>query len=390
MPGVFRLPGFIHPKLNPGNMLRTRSHEKLAMLRRPTSPGICVPFAGVSSHTEPIPSGGRGRCIPACGAASDFFMLVLSIHIPSAIHCGDSFHNSKFSCLVVLFPMSGPTKSPAAGLRPSHSLGVPAAAVATAGRFCFLHKLKVARTPERWTTPFRGRVFLRFFCSAVGGVNKIQTDAACPLNSLFCVKLRHEFSRISASVFSATTPTRKVGRSIKSKRHPFISKCYTPLRRTIRCGGGSGHRKTTFTGAAVHEIRTEYSRFVGGVTNAAPVFLLPLHGVSALSPQRTVYSGSSLAVTHHTWVAHETSTPVAASLSEKLCHSSKVWVSKLDLTSGSAAASHSAARLRLAHPLTSACRRKDFINVSSFPTPERWFHATVVPWSVFSCKSTYL
>lgn len=29
-------------------MTRTRSHEKLALLRRPASPGMCVPFAGVS------------------------------------------------------------------------------------------------------------------------------------------------------------------------------------------------------------------------------------------------------------------------------------------------------------------------------------------------------
>lgn len=134
-------------------MSRTSSHETITLSRRPASPGMCVPFAGVSTHTEPIPPGGRGRRIPACGAASDFFMPVLSIHTPSVIHCGVSFHSNNFGFLLVeLFPMSGRsvTSRPAAGLRPLHPLiSIPDAAHAATDRIVVRHKMKFSRTPER-------------------------------------------------------------------------------------------------------------------------------------------------------------------------------------------------------------------------------------------------
>lgn len=157
-------------------MSRNRNHETITMSRRPASPGMCVPFAGVSSHTEPIPSGGRGRRIPACGAASVFSTSsmtadvaphrpgapshgsafvrprILSIHKSSASHCGVSFHSNNFGFLLVeLFPTSwgSATSRPAAGLRPLHSLGVPFAAFAANENSVFWHRFKVARTPER-------------------------------------------------------------------------------------------------------------------------------------------------------------------------------------------------------------------------------------------------
>lgn len=143
-------------------MSRTRSHEKLAMLWRPASPGMCVPFAGVSSPTEPIPSGGRGRRIPACGAAFVFFMPVPSIHTPSAIHCGVSFHSNSLNFWIVLVATSGrsATSRPAAGLRPLHPLiSIPDAAHSATVRIVVRHKMKFSRTPERWTHTVPGTGF---------------------------------------------------------------------------------------------------------------------------------------------------------------------------------------------------------------------------------------
>ena len=71
---------------------------------------------------------------------------------PSARHCGVNSHSNNLDFLVVnLFPASGrsATSRPAAGLRPSHSLGVQFAAFAANESSVFWHRFKVARTPER-------------------------------------------------------------------------------------------------------------------------------------------------------------------------------------------------------------------------------------------------
>lgn len=141
-------------------MSHNRSHEKLAMLRRPASPGMCVPYAGFSSHTESIPSGGRGRRIPACGAASVFFMPGLSFHTPSASHSGVRIHNSKSWLVVDSTSGRSATSRPAAGFRPLHPLiSIPDAAHAATDRIVVRHKMKFSRTPERWTHTVPGTGF---------------------------------------------------------------------------------------------------------------------------------------------------------------------------------------------------------------------------------------
>lgn len=119
-------------------MSRNRNHETSTMLRRPTSPGIAVPSAGVSFQPENL-----------------FFQT------PSAIHCGVVSHNGKFWLVIESTSGCSATSRPAAGLRPLRSLGVPATVFAVTGRFVFFHRFRVARTPGRClrTVPGTGFAF---------------------------------------------------------------------------------------------------------------------------------------------------------------------------------------------------------------------------------------
>lgn len=227
-------------------MSRTSSHETITLSRRPASPGVGVPFAGVSFehlyqahflyHPATLRRPGRVRGARICVNLRHYFLPRVSAPVfsdchradtpgqpifrsplfkrnwllrraircgggsglrtnrtPSARHCGICTHNSSFRFLVKsLFLTSGrsATSRPAAGLRLSHSLGVPFAAFAVNENFVFWHRFKVARTPERWTHTASGAGFLSY----VASTNLLRVDGV-PIKSGQFSLIRHRSIR---------------------------------------------------------------------------------------------------------------------------------------------------------------------------------------------------
>lgn len=81
-------------------MSNTRSHEEIAMLRRPASPGMCVPFAGISFdnpyqahllyHPATPPRPGRVRGTPICVNLRHYFLPRVSAPVFSVCNRADT------------------------------------------------------------------------------------------------------------------------------------------------------------------------------------------------------------------------------------------------------------------------------------------------------------
>lgn len=228
-------------------MSRTSSHETITLSRRPASPGVGVPFAGVSFehlyqahflyHPATLRRPGRVRGARICVNLRHYFLPRVSApvfsdchradtpgqpifrsplfkrswllrraircgggsvlrtdHTPSAIHCGICTHNSSFRFFVKsLFPTSGrsATSRPAAGLRPSHPLrAIPTAEHIAGERIESSHSHSFSRTSERWTHTASGAGFLSY----VASTNLLRMDGV-PIKSGRFSLIRHRSIR---------------------------------------------------------------------------------------------------------------------------------------------------------------------------------------------------
>lgn len=225
-------------------MSRTSSHETITLSRRPASPGVGVPFAGVSFehlyqahflyHPATLRRPGRVRGARICVNLRHYFLPRVSAPVfsdchradtpgqpifrsplfkrswllrraircgggsvlrtdrtPSAIHCGVRIHNSKSWLVVDSTSGRSATNRPAAGLRPLHPLiSIPDAAHAVTDRIVVRHKMKFSRTPERWTHTASGAGFLSY----VASTNLLRVDGV-PIKSGQFSLIRHRSIR---------------------------------------------------------------------------------------------------------------------------------------------------------------------------------------------------